>query len=69
VLQYYCLSGDADALEIAEALDDKIVEDLTDPEMRKGFWGFLLGDQLDGRLLELNVVLPFLRSHGRLLSG
>lgn len=40
LLQYYCLTGDHDVLEIARALGDKIIEDLTHPELRPVFWGF-----------------------------
>jgi len=40
LLQYYCLTGDPDVLEVACALGDKIIENLTIPEMRKNFWGF-----------------------------
>jgi len=40
LLQYYCLTGDQDVLEIALALGDKIIEDFTVPEFRASFWGF-----------------------------
>jgi hypothetical protein len=40
LMEYYCLTGDEDALEIGMALGDKIIEDLADPVMRKGFFGF-----------------------------
>ncbi len=40
LLEYHCLTGDPDALEVAAALGDKIIENLTAPEMRESFWGF-----------------------------
>jgi len=40
LLEYYCMTGDQDVLEIATALGDKIIEDLTLPELREAFWGF-----------------------------
>ena len=40
LLEYYCLTGDIDALEVAVALGDKAIENLTDPELRKVQWGF-----------------------------
>jgi len=40
LLEYYCLTGDVDALEVAEALGDKTIENLTDPELRRVQWGF-----------------------------
>lgn len=40
LLEYYCLTGDVDALEVAEALGDKTIENLTDPELRPIQWGF-----------------------------
>jgi len=40
LLEYYCLTGDVDALEVALALGDKIIENLEDPEVRKILWGF-----------------------------
>ena len=40
LLEYYCLVGDPDALEVAEALGDKIRENFEDPELRKVQWGF-----------------------------
>jgi len=40
LLQYYCLTGDPDVLEIAIGLGDKIIEDFTVPEFRESFWGF-----------------------------
>jgi len=40
LLQYYCMTGDQDMLEIAIALGDKIIEDFTAPEFRESFWGF-----------------------------
>ncbi|MHB9107301.1 MAG: AGE family epimerase/isomerase [Armatimonadota bacterium] len=40
LLQYYCLTGDPDVLEVACALGDKIVGHLTDPVMRPCFWGY-----------------------------
>lgn len=39
LLEYYCMSGDEDALEVALALGDKTIENLTDPELRQG-WSF-----------------------------
>lgn len=47
LLQYYLLSGDRDALEVAIALGDKTIECLNDPEVctlkfdREFGWGFL----------------------------
>ena len=40
LLEYYCLSGDPDALEIALALGDKTLENFADPELRAIHWGF-----------------------------
>jgi len=40
LLEYYCLTGDDDALEVALALGDKTVENFTDPELRAVLWGF-----------------------------
>lgn len=40
LLEYYCLSGDPDALEIATALGDKTIQFFNDPEQRKILWGF-----------------------------
>lgn len=40
LLEYYCLSGDVDALEVACALGDKTIENFTDPELRPLHWGF-----------------------------
>lgn len=40
LLQYYCLTGDPDVLEVARALGDKIIGHLTDPVMRQCFWGY-----------------------------
>ncbi len=40
LLEYYCLTGDPDALEVACALGDKTVENFSDPELRKVLWGF-----------------------------
>ena len=40
LLEYHCLTGDPDALEVALALGDKIVENLSDPELRAVQWGF-----------------------------
>jgi len=40
LLQYYCMTGDPDVLEVAAALGDKIIENLTIPEMRENFWGY-----------------------------
>lgn len=40
LLEYYCLSGDPDALEIALALGDKTLENFGDPELRAIHWGF-----------------------------
>lgn len=40
LLEYYCLTGDIDALEVAEALGDKTIENLADPELREVQWGF-----------------------------
>lgn len=40
LLEYYCLSGDVDALEVACALGDKTIENFSDPELRPIHWGF-----------------------------
>jgi len=40
LLEYYCLTGDIDALEVALALGDKTVENFADPELRAVLWGF-----------------------------
>lgn len=40
LLQYYCMTGDLDVLEVAMALGDKIIEDLATPELRTGFLTF-----------------------------
>jgi len=40
LLEYYCMTGDIDALEVATALGDKTIENMTDPEMRAVLWGF-----------------------------
>lgn len=40
LLQYYCMTGDPDVLDVAMALGDKIIEDLTVLEFRESFWGF-----------------------------
>jgi hypothetical protein len=40
LLEYYCLSGDPDALEVALALGDKTLENFADPEIRPLHWGF-----------------------------
>ncbi len=40
LLEYYCLSGDLDALEVALALGDKTLENFADPELRATSWGF-----------------------------
>lgn len=40
LLEYYCLSGDPDALEVAVALGDKTIEFFHDPDQRKVLWGF-----------------------------
>ncbi len=40
LLEYYCLSGDVDALEVALALGDKTMENFADPELRPVLWGF-----------------------------
>ena len=40
LLQYYCMTGDPDVLEVATALGDKIIEDFTDPALRQSFWTF-----------------------------
>ncbi|MEO6908477.1 MAG: beta-L-arabinofuranosidase domain-containing protein [Abditibacteriaceae bacterium] len=40
LIEYYCMSGDEDALEVAVALADKTVENFTDAEMRPVLWGF-----------------------------
>lgn len=40
LVMYHCLSGDVDALEIANALGDKILENFTDPVVRPILWGF-----------------------------
>jgi len=40
LLEYYCLTGDPDALEVACALGEKIIENFTDPAIRAKLWGF-----------------------------
>jgi len=40
LLQYYCLTGDIDALEVAVALGDKTIENFSDAELRKVQFGF-----------------------------
>jgi len=40
LLEYYCLTGDIDALEVARALGDKTIENLTDPELSPLQGGF-----------------------------
>jgi hypothetical protein len=40
LLEYYCLTGDIDALEVACALGDKTIENLTDPELSAVQGGF-----------------------------
>jgi hypothetical protein len=40
LLEYYCLTGDIDALEVAEALGDKTIENFSEPELREVLWGF-----------------------------
>ncbi|NQU12361.1 hypothetical protein HQ590_16320, partial [bacterium] len=40
LLQYYCLTGDRDVLEIARAVGDKIIEDFAVPAFRELFWSF-----------------------------
>jgi len=40
LLEYYCLTGDPDALEVALALGDKIIEFFQSPEQREVLWGF-----------------------------
>lgn len=40
LLEYYCMSGDEDALEVALALGDKTIENFTDAEVRPVLWGF-----------------------------
>ncbi|HVF09431.1 MAG TPA: beta-L-arabinofuranosidase domain-containing protein [Abditibacteriaceae bacterium] len=40
LLEYYCLSGDPDALEVAVKLGDTILRNFQDPERRKTLWGF-----------------------------
>lgn len=40
LLEYYCLTGDVDALEVACALGDKTLENFGDPELRAVLWGF-----------------------------
>jgi len=40
LLEYYCLTGDVDALEVALALGDKIIEYFDSPEQREVLWGF-----------------------------
>ena len=40
LLEYYCLSGDPDALEVALALGDKTVEFFANAEQREVLWGF-----------------------------
>ncbi len=40
LLEYYCMSGDPDALEVALALGDKTIENFNDPDIRDALWGF-----------------------------
>ena len=40
LLEYYCMTGDIDALEVAEALGDKTIENFTDPGTCETLWGF-----------------------------
>lgn len=40
LLEYYCLTGDIDALEVAIGLGDKTIENISDPDMREVLWGF-----------------------------
>lgn len=40
LLEYYCLTGDHDALEVALALGDKTLENFNDPGLRPILWGF-----------------------------
>ena len=40
LLEYYCLTGDPDALEVALALGDKTIEFFDSPEQREVLWGF-----------------------------
>jgi hypothetical protein len=40
LLEYYCMTGDPDALEVALALGDKTLENFADPDIRALQWGF-----------------------------
>lgn len=40
LLEYYCMTGDIDALEVAVALGDKVIENFSDPELRDVHIGF-----------------------------
>ena len=40
LLEYHCLTGDPDALEVAIALGDKTIEFFDSPEQREVLWGF-----------------------------
>lgn len=40
LLLYHCLTGDPEALEVATALGEKILENFADPEVRPVLWGF-----------------------------
>jgi hypothetical protein len=40
LLEYYCLTGDPDALEVAIKLGDTIIRNLEHPQRSKDFWGF-----------------------------
>ncbi len=40
LLEYYRLTGDVDALEVATALGDRTLEFFADPQQRKVLWGF-----------------------------
>jgi len=40
LMEYYCMTGDVDALEVAVALADKTKEQFTDPMTRHVHWGF-----------------------------
>lgn len=40
LLEYYCLTGDDDAREVALALGDKTIENFAEPDIRSVLWGF-----------------------------
>ncbi len=40
LLEYYCLTGDPDALDVALALGDKTLENFAEPAIREVLWGF-----------------------------